>query len=64
MMMISGLEKKYFEIPPFAKPFLENLFYFIKRGIFASNCKFSNENDLLWALRDFNKTFCGISTSY
>jgi hypothetical protein len=27
MMMKSGLEKKYVEIPPCAKPFLENLFY-------------------------------------
>ena len=43
-------------------PFWENLFYFIERGIFASNCKFSNKNDLLCAWRDFNKTFCGIST--
>ena len=39
--------EKYFEIPPCAKPFLENLFYFIERGIFASNCKFNNKNDLL-----------------
>ena len=51
-----------FWIPPFAKPFWENIFYFIERGIFASNCKFSNKNDLLCAWRDFNKTFCGIST--
>jgi hypothetical protein len=56
--------KNYFEIPPCAKPFLENLFYFIERGIFASNCKFSNKNGLLCAWRDFSKTFCGISTYY
>ena len=54
--------KNYFEIPPCVKPFLENHFYFIERGIFASNFKFSNKNDLLCAWRDFNKTFCGIST--
>ena len=51
-----------FWIPPFAKPFWENIFYFIERGIFASNCKFSNKNDLLCIWRDFNKTFCGIFT--
>ena len=33
MMMKSGLEKTIFEIPPCAKPFLENLFYFIERWI-------------------------------
>ena len=62
VMMKSGLEMIILKIPPCAKPFLENLFYFIARGIFASNCKFSNKNDLLCAWRDFNKTFCGIST--
>ena len=62
MMMKSGPEKIYFKIPPCAKPFLEDLFFFIERGIFESNCKFSNKNDLLCARRDFNKTFCGIST--
>ena len=36
MMMKSGLGKKnIFEIPPCAKPLLENLFYFIERWIFA-----------------------------
>ena len=34
---------KYFEIPPYAKPFLENIFYFIEGRIFAQNCKFSNK---------------------
>ena len=63
MMMKSGL-KKFFDIPPCTKPFLENLFYFIERGIFESNCKFSNKNDILCAWRDFNKTFCGISTCH
>ena len=53
--------KNYFEIPPCPKPFLENLFYFIEKGIFGSNYKFSNKNDLLCAWRDFNKTFCEIS---
>ena len=52
--------KIYFEIPPCAKPFLENLFYFIERGIFASNCKFSNKNDLLCTWRDFNEIFCDV----
>ena len=28
--------KNYFEIPPCAKPFLENHFYFIQRRIFAA----------------------------
>ena len=56
--------KNYFEIPPFTQPFLENLFYFIERGIFASNCKFSNKNDLLCAWRDFNKTFCDVCKYY
>ena len=42
-----------FWIPPCAKPFGENHFYFIERGIFASNCKFSNKNDLLCIWRDF-----------
>ena len=29
--------KNYLEIPPCEKPFLENLFYFIERRIFAKN---------------------------
>ena len=62
MMMKSGKVKTYFEIPPCAKPLMENLFYFIERGIFASYCKFNNKNDLLCARRNFNKTFCGIFT--
>ena len=33
MMAKSGLEKNIFEIPPCAKPFSENLFYFIERWI-------------------------------
>ena len=36
MMMKSGLEKNYFEIPPCAKPFLENLFFFLK--LLKSSC--------------------------
>ena len=56
--------KNYFESPPCAKPFLEIFSYFIERGIFASNCKFNNKNDLLCAWRDFNKTFCDISTCH
>ena len=52
-MMKSGLEKKKFVNYSMRKPFLENLFCYI----FASNYKFSNENDLLYAWRDFNKTF-------
>ena len=52
--------KKKIEFPPCAKPFLENLFYFIERGIFASNCKFSNKNDLVCAWRDFKKDPCGV----
>ena len=59
MMMKSGLEKNHFEIPPCTKPFLENLFYFICiRGDFCIKL----QNDLLCPWRDFNKTFCGIST--
>ena len=61
MMMKSGLEKKVLKFLQGFKPFLENLFYFIEREIFTSNCKFSNENDLLYAWRDLNKTFYGIS---
>ena len=39
MMMKRGTHEKwsrknYIEIPPSAKPFLENIFYFIERGIF------------------------------
>jgi len=56
------INKKIVEIPPCAKPFRENLLYFIEREIFASNCKFSNKNDLLCPWRDFNKTFCCVST--
>ena len=45
------------------KAFFGKSFYFIERGIFASNCKFSNKNDPFCAWRDFNKKFCGISNS-
>ena len=31
MMMKSGLEKFFFEIPQCAKPFFENIFFFIER---------------------------------
>ena len=34
--------KIIFDIPPCAKPFSENIFYFIERRIFPQNCKFSN----------------------
>ena len=43
--------------------FLGKFVLFIKRGIYASNCKFSNKNDLLYAWRDFHKTFC-VTSSY
>ena len=46
----------------FVKHFFEPLIYFIKGRICASNYKFSNKNDILCAWRDFNETFCGIST--
>jgi hypothetical protein len=39
--------KNIFEIPLYAKPFSENLFYFIEGWIFAQNYKFNNKNDLL-----------------
>ena len=60
MMMKSGIEKnilKFFHV----QSLLWKIF-FLPHGIFASNCKFSNENDLLCAWRDFNKANCGIST--
>ena len=39
------------------KAFFGKSFYFIERGIFATNCKFSNKNDLLCARKDFIKSF-------
>ena len=62
MMMKSGLEKIFLEIPPCAKPFSDLLIYFIKVRIFALNYKFSNKNDLVCAWRDFNFTSCVLST--
>ena len=49
--------KIIFEIPSCAKPFSENLFYFIERWIFAQNHQCSNNNDPLCAWRDFKKIF-------
>ena len=46
------------------KAFMEILFYFIVRRIFALNSKFRNKNDLLCARRDFNEKNCGVSTYY
>ena len=43
---------------------MENLFYSIERGGFASNCKFSNKNDIFYAWRDFKKLFFYISTCH
>ena len=51
--------KNIFEIPPCAKPFSENLFYFIERWIFAETSKFSNKNDLLCVRRDLKNQLCG-----
>jgi hypothetical protein len=44
--------KNILEIPPCAKPFSENIFYFIERRIIAQNYKFSNKNDLPYAWRE------------
>ena len=59
MMMKSGLEKNILKFL-YAQSLFWKIFFTLYRGIFASNCKFSNKNDLLCAWRDFNKTFCGI----
>ena len=50
------------EIPPYAKPFLENHLYFIQRWIFTQYCKFSNKNDLFCAWREFHSTSCVLSS--
>ena len=46
------------------KAFVEILFYFIERRIFAKNSKCCNKNDLLCARRDFNEKNCCVSTYY
>ena len=60
MMIKSGLEKNILKFL-----YAQSLFwkiFFTSGEIFASNCKFGNKNDLLCTWRNFNKTFCGIST--
>ena len=61
MMIKSRPEKKK---SCMCKAFMEILFYFIVRRIFALNSKFRNKNDLLCARRDFNEKNCGVSTYY
>ena len=55
MMVKSGLEKHILK-------FLhaQNYFFLLHKN--AQNCKFSKRNDLLWAWRNFNKTFCDACT--
>ena len=56
-MMVKKWSKKIiYEISPFAKPFLENIFYFIGRRFLSQN-----ENDLLCAWTTFNEMFCVVS---
>ena len=54
-----GPENNIFILKMMMKSGLEKI---ILKFVHASNCKFSNKNDLLCGWRDFNKTFCGIST--
>ena len=55
MMMKSGI-KNIFKIPPCTCSF-KNIFYIIERRIFTEIVKFTNENDMFCALRDFKKKF-------
>ena len=55
MMVKSGQEKNIFWNSSMFKAFLENIFYFTEGKVFTFICKFSDKNDLLCAMRDFNK---------
>ena len=51
--------KNIFEILPCACRNFKNIFYTIKRRIFTKIIKFTNENDMFFAWRDFKKKVDG-----